>query len=142
MQASGLAATTRNGMHLMLKSIVRAVLGIQGAFALFITASILIDPVRVAGQLGLTPNGPLGFATFRADIGSLFAAAGLFMLAAAILGRRDLLIPPMVLAGIALAIRAGSLAMFGMAPGLVGPMVVEAFTVGLLATGYFVFDRS
>jgi len=125
----------------MLKTIVRIVLALQGALALFVAANIWLDPVRIGAQLGVAPAGDLGLATIRGDMGSLFAGAGLFMLAAALRGERWYLIPPVVFTSIALAARTGSMVLTGYAPELIQPMVVEGVTIALLLAAYAILAR-
>ena len=124
----------------MLKTIARIVLALQGALALFVAANAFMDPIKVASQLGLTPVGNLGLATFRGD-GGLFAGAGLFMLAASLRGNRLYLVPPLVLLSIALAARTASMTLTGFTPELVQPMVVEGVTITLLLAAYVIFAR-
>lgn len=120
----------------MFRNIIRGVHALQGTLALFVAAGIFLDPARIGAQLGLSPIGELGLATMRADLGSLFAGAGLFMLAAAWRGERWFLIPPIVFTGIALAARAVSITQTGVEPELIQPMVVEAVTITVLLTGF------
>jgi len=125
----------------MLKTIARIVLALQGALALFVAANAFMDPIKVASQLGLTPVGNLGLATFRGDVGGLVAGAGLFMLAASRRGNRLYLVPPLVLLSIALAARTASMTLTGFTPELVQPMVVEGVTITLLLAAYVIFAR-
>ena len=126
----------------MFKNIVRGVLGLQGALAVLVAVSIFLDPVKVAAQLGVSPIGSLGVATIRADLGSLFAGAGLFMLAAALRGDRWFLLPPIVFTSLALAARAASMSLSGFEPALVEPMVVEAVTLTILLIGSTLLARN
>ncbi|MCE9521392.1 MAG: hypothetical protein K8S25_03040 [Alphaproteobacteria bacterium] len=125
----------------MLKIIARIVMALQGALALFIAANVFMDPVKIGDQLGIAPIGTLGLSTFRGDIGSLFAGAGLFMLAAAVRGNRLYLVPPLVFTSIALAARTASMALTGFAPELVQPMVVEGVTITLALAAYVILGR-
>lgn len=120
----------------MLRTIIRAVLAVQGALALFIAANAYMNPEKLAAQLGLSMNGDLGLSTFRGDIGSLFAGAGLFMLAGAIRGKRLYLVPPLIFTGIALAARTATVLQLGFMPEFVQPMAVEGITVVILLLGY------
>lgn len=125
----------------MLKLIARIVLAVQGALALFIAAAAYTDPVKLGEQLGLAPIGTLGISTFRGDIGSVFAGAGLFMLAAAVRANRAYLIPPLVYAGLALAARSASALETGFVPELLQPMLVEGVTIAILLAAYAIFAR-
>jgi len=135
------AREERPGDTDMLKTIMRAVLGIQGALALFVAANAYLKPEMLSQQLGLTMNGELGLSTFRGDIGSLFAGAGLFMLAAAIRGNRLYLAPPLLMTSIALAARTATAFQVGFLPEFVQPMTVEGVTVLVLLLGYATLGR-
>ena len=126
----------------MLKLIARIVMALQGALALFIAANVFIDPAKIGDQLGLAPIGVLGLATFRGDVGSLFAGAGIFMLAAALRAERWYLIPPLIFTSIALAARTASMTLTGFAPELVQPMAVEGVTITLLLAAYAILGRT
>jgi hypothetical protein len=125
----------------MLKTIMRAVLALQGAMALFIAANVWIDPLTIPAQLGLSPIGDLGISTIRGDIGALFGGSGLFMLAAAYRVESRFVVPPLVFLTLALAARTYSLAMTGASPELYQPMVVEGVSIVLLLAAYFIFSR-
>jgi hypothetical protein len=124
------------GNEHMLTIIARAVLALQGATALFVAANVWLDPVRVGAQLGLSPLSDLGLATMRGDLGTLFASSGIFMLAAAALTDRRLIVPPLVFTSVGLAGRTLSLALTTYAPDLIQPMIVEAVTIALLVGAY------
>ena len=124
----------------MLRLVARIVMAVQGALALFVGASVFMEPARLGEQLGLSPIGTLGVSTLRGDIGGLFAGAGLFMLAAAARGNRTYLIPPLVFTGIALAARSAAMALTGFAPELVQPMAVEAVTIALMLAAHAILS--
>ena len=126
----------------MLKTVARAVLALYGALALFAAANVFMDPARVADQMGLAPIRDLGLATFRGDIGGLFAGSGLFMLAAALRGERWYLIPPLVYASLALAARTATLGLTGYEQEFVLPMVIEGVTIAILLAAYAIFSPS
>lgn len=125
----------------MITNIIRAALGVMGAAALFVAANVFMTPEKIAGQLGLALMGDLGVSTFRGDVGSLFAASGLFMLAAAIRGNRAYLVPPLVYTGIALGARTATAAQIGFQPEFYTPMAVEAVTVLTLVLAYATLGR-
>lgn len=125
----------------MIKTIARAILGIQGALALLVAANAYLKPEMLSQQLGLSLNGELGLSTFRGDIGSLFAGAGLFMLAAAIRANRLYLVPPLLMTSLALAARAATAVELGFRPEFTQPMAVEGVTVLVLLFGYAVLSR-
>ena len=125
----------------MLKTIMRVIIGIQGALALLIAANAFMKPGELSQQLGLSLNGELGVSTFRGDIGSLFAGAGLFMLAAAIRGNRVYLAPPLLMTAIALAARTATAVEVGFLPIFFQPMAIEGVTVVVLLIGYATLAR-
>jgi hypothetical protein len=100
-----------------------------------------MDPAKVGEQLGLAPIGTLGISTLRGDLGSLFAGAGLFMLAAALRANRAYLLPPLVFTGLALAARSASALQTGFAPELLQPMLVEGITIAVLLAATAIFSR-
>jgi hypothetical protein len=134
----------RANVHLegnkMLKTVARIVLALYGALALFAAANVFMDPTRIADQMGLAPVRDLGLATFRGDIGGLFAGSGLFMLAAALRGERWYLIPPLVYAAIALAARTATISLTGYEQEMLTPMVIEGVTIAILLAAYTIFS--
>lgn len=126
---------------IMLRNILRVVLALQGAMALLIAATAYVRTDQLASQLGFYIVGTLGMASFRADIGSFFAVAGIFMLLASVRGQRDFLIAPMLMTGLALASRAASAVQLGYSPEMMQPMVVEGVTLAVLTASFFVLDR-
>lgn len=125
----------------MLKNIVRTIIALQGAVALLIASQTFIQPDKLAEQLGYSLIGELGVSSFRADIGGFFAMAGLFMLLAAWRADRQLVLPPLVLAGLALSARLATLAETGFVPEVIQPISVEAVTVVMLLIGYALFRK-
>jgi hypothetical protein len=125
----------------MLTIIARIVLALQGAAALFIAVNIWLDPVSIGAQLGLSPIGDLGLSTLRGDLGTLFASSGIFMLAAAALADRRLILPPLIFTSVGLAGRTLSLALTDFAPELIPPMIVEGVTIALLIAAYAMLAR-
>ncbi|MEQ1753301.1 MAG: hypothetical protein ABL973_04130 [Micropepsaceae bacterium] len=126
----------------MFATIMRVILGILGALALFVAVNAFLNPDSVATQLGLSLMGNLGISTFRGDIGGLFAGSGLFMFAAAIRGNRLYLAPPLLYLGIALAARTATAMQVGFLPELIPPMTVEAVATVILTLGYTSIGRS
>ena len=120
----------------MFAIIARIVLGLQGALALIVGATVWWDPVGAGAGLGLAAVGDLGLSTLRGDIGTLFASSGGFMIAAAALADRRLIVPPLIFTAVALLGRTLSLGLTAYAPELVPPMVVEGLTITLLVTAY------
>jgi len=125
-----------------LKTVARAVLGLEGALALFAAVSLWFDPERVGAQLGVAPIGDLGLSTIRGDIGGLFAGAGCFMIATAITADRRLIIPPLAYMALALSARTLSLALTAYAPELLQPMLVEGITIAILTAAYVILGQT
>ena len=126
----------------MLKTIIRAVLGIEGALALFVAVNIWSDPERGGAQLGVAPIGDLGLSTIRGDIGALFAGAGIFMIATAITQDRRLIVPPLAYTVLALAARTLSLALTTYSPDVIQPMTIEGISIAILTMAYVVLGQT
>ncbi len=120
---------------------MRIVIGIAGVIGLLIAARLWMAPEEMAAQLGLAPQGPLGFATIRADMGGFFAAGGAFALAAAIKGRGALLLPSVVLIALALMGRLITAAINGFTPDMAPPLLIEAVLLLLFAAGWRLIRR-
>ena len=121
--------------------VLRVLVGAAGALALLVAARIWMAPAEVAAQLGVSPAGPLGLATIRADMGGFFASGGVFSLMAAIRGRGGLLAAPVVLIGLALAGRVATLALTGYSADMGPPMAIEAVLLALFASGWRLLPR-
>lgn len=126
----------------MLKNIIRAIIGLQGAVAILIASQAYMQPHKLAEQLGYSLIGELGVSSMRADIGGFFAMSGLFMLLAAWRADRHFILPPLVLVGLALAARLATMAETGFVPEVVQPIAVEAVTAVTLLIGYALFRKS
>jgi hypothetical protein len=126
----------------MLKTISRILLALLGAGALLIASQAWLQPERVAEQLGYALIGNLGVSSFRADIGSFFALSGLFMLLAAWRTDRQYILPPLVLAGLALAARLATAGQTGFDPAYTQPITVEAFSVIVLLVAWTQFRKA
>ncbi len=116
--------------------VLRALVGIAGLLGLLVAARIWMAPADVAGQLGVAAASPLGLATIRADMGGFFGAGGLFALAAAIKARGGILLPSVVLIGLALTGRLIAVAMNGYVPEMGPPMAIEAVLLILFVAGW------
>lgn len=119
----------------MLRGLVRILLGAAGVLALALGARFWVQPQVAAATLGVLGVNAVGVATIRADLGGFFAAAGVFTLAGAVLGRSRFLAPPLVLLVLALFGRLITLAHDGYDQTMVPPMAVEAALVVLLTMG-------
>jgi hypothetical protein len=134
----GTMNATINAKHIgaaMIQFIVRIVIGLIGAFAIFMAVRFWIDPVGAGAGLGISGQGILGVATLRADFGSIFAVAAILSLAGAIRNDGRFLTAPILLFATALLGRFLTVFLSGLTPSEVQPMVVEAVLVVLLAAG-------
>lgn len=120
---------------------LRVIIGVAGVLGLLVAVRLWMAPAELAGQLGVSASGPLGLATIRADMGGFFAAGGVFALAAAIKARGGLLLPSVVLIGLALVGRIVAVAMNGFAPEMGPPMAVEAVLLVLFFAGWRMLPR-
>mgnify|MGYP001346134085 FL=1 len=120
---------------------LRVIIGVAGVLGLLVAVRLWMAPAELAGQLGVSASGPLGLATIRADMGGFFAAGGVFALAAAIKARGGLLLPSVVLIGLALVGRVVAVAMNGFAPEMGPPMAVEAVLLVLFVAGWRMLPR-
>lgn len=125
----------------MLKTASRIVLALLGAGAVLIASQAWLQPYALSEQLGYALMGNLGLSSFRADIGGFFAMSGLFMLLAAWRADRQMLLPPLVLAGLALAARLATAAETGFISAYTQPMAVEAITVLVLLVAWTQFRK-
>jgi hypothetical protein len=120
---------------------LRALAALAALFLLFVATRFWLDPVAAAAGMGLAPHGPLGLATLRADNAGAFGAIGLFALFGAVRGDGRLFVPPLVFLGIAIAGRILTLAVVGMSPPLVPPMVIEAVLIALFAANRWALGK-
>lgn len=116
--------------------VLRGLVGIAGLLGLLVAVRIWMAPAEVAAQLGVAASGPLGLATLRADMGGFFAGGGVFALMAAFKGRGGMLLPSVVLIGVALMGRLIAIAIDGFAPEMGPPMAIEAVLLVLFVAGW------
>lgn len=119
-----------------MRTILRAVIGLIGVFNIAIGLGFLLAPDKLALAFYLVPMGTQGLATLRADFPGFFIGASVFALAGAWTGQARPLLVPIVMLGLALSGRFVSLAIDGMAPTAVQPMVVEAVMITILLLGW------
>ncbi|RYG32808.1 MAG: DUF4345 domain-containing protein [Burkholderiales bacterium] len=115
---------------------LRIIVGVAGVLGLLVAARLWMAPAEMASQLGLSPTGPLGLATIRADMGGFFAAGGAFALAAAIKARGSLLLPSVVLIALALFGRLIAVVVNGFTPEMGPPLAIEAVLLALFTAGW------
>lgn len=115
-----------------MRSIMRVVIGLVGLFNLAVGIGFLFVPQQLAAAFFLSPIGTQGMATLRADFPGFFIGASVFALLGAWRADARLLLVPMLMLGLALTGRVVSIALDGMAPTAIQPMVVEVVMLALL----------
>ena len=101
----------------------------------------LLAPEKLGLAFFLSPIGTQGLATLRADFPGFFIGASVFALVGAWTAQARPLLVPILMLSLALFGRFVSIAIDGMAPTAVQPMVVEAVMVTLLFLGWRSFDK-
>jgi hypothetical protein len=124
-----------------MRTSLRLVIGLIGLFNILIGLGFLLVPAKLGAAFFLEPLGTQGLATLRADFPGFFIGASVFALAGAWSGRAQPLLVPILMLGLALFGRFVSIAIDGMAPTAIQPMVAEAVMVTLLLLGWRTFDK-
>jgi hypothetical protein len=124
-----------------MRSIMRVVIGLVGVLNIAIGLGFLLMPEKLALAFYIAPLGQQGMATIRADFPGFFIGAAVFALAGAWSGQARPLLVPIMMLGLALFGRLVSIALDGMAPTAIAPMVVEAVMIAILLLGWRNFDR-
>lgn len=120
---------------------MRLAIFVLGLFNISVGLGFLLAPQTLAAAFFLSPVGTQGLATLRADFPGFFIGASVFALYAAWKRDAAALTVPMVMLGLALFGRFVSLALDGMAPTAVQPMVVEAVMLVVLVLGQRSFRK-
>lgn len=115
---------------------ITAVVFLLGLLDLFMGFNFLFNPTETAAGFGLAGMGPQGASTLRADFTAFFGVVAVCMMIGAWRRNADLLLVPMAVMGIAVTVRAFSLAADGSYPGWQVPMVVEALHVIVLIAAW------
>jgi hypothetical protein len=115
-----------------LKTIMRGVIGLVGLFNISIGLLFLAQPAKLGAAFFLSPLTSQGLATLRADFPGFFIGASVFALYGAWRSDARPLLVPLVMLGLALFGRFISLALDGVGPAAIPPMVVEAVMITLL----------
>ena len=118
-----------------MRLILTALLFVGGLFFTIYGLSFLLWPQSIAPGFGLTPDGPLGWATVRADLTAVFVTCGICMMWGAWRRAGDVLLVPAMLFGIALAGRIVSAVSDGTYDNFWLPMIIEALVVVLSIAG-------
>ncbi len=124
-----------------MRTALRIIIGIVGLFNVAIGFGFLLAPQKLGPAFFLDPMGSQGMATLRADFPGFFIGAAVFALVGAWTGQARPLLVPILMLGLALFGRFVSIAIDGMAPTAVQPMVVEAVMLTILLLGWRTFGR-
>jgi hypothetical protein len=125
-----------------MKSVVRILIGVVGLFNILIGLSFLFNPAKMASQFALSPLGTQGMATMRADFPAFFLTGAIFALIGAWRADAKPLLVPLVLLSLALFGRFVSIALDGIAPTTMEPMVAEVAMLTVLGLGYRTFGKA
>ena len=121
-----------------MKTVLRALVGLSGLLSILMVLGLWFGMERILPAIGLMTNdlagGLVGRATVRADIAGLFGGMGLAMLIAAYRESRAWAGAALLFVSVALAGRLIGLALDGAPAEVIPPIVIEAFTVALLAS--------
>jgi hypothetical protein len=115
-----------------MQSVMRIIIGVLGLQFIALGLWLWMVPELAGGALGLTATGPLGIATIRADIGSLFIAMGGFSAFAAWRQAPAFLLAPMVILGLAIVARIITLLTEGVGLIMLPPLVIEIVLLALM----------
>ncbi|MBC7505032.1 MAG: DUF4345 family protein [Sandarakinorhabdus sp.] len=124
-----------------MRTVLRIIIGLIGVFNIAIGLGFLLAPDKLGAAFYLAPLGTQGLATMRADFPGFFIGAAVFALLGAWTGQSRPLLVPILMLSLALFGRVVSIAIDGMAPTAVQPMVAEAVMITLLALGWRNFDK-
>lgn len=115
--------------------IARIGVGLVGLFSSLMAVMAISSPTRVATALGIVTDAPLGLNTIRADVGAFFLVAAIACIAALFRGKREWLLAPLALYGIAVLGRFLDVALVGAPAGVAQPIVIELVCVTLVSLG-------
>lgn len=124
-----------------MRTVLRIVIGLIGLFNIAIGLGFLLAPDKLGAAFFLEPIGTQGLATMRADFPGFFIGASVFALLGAWSGQARPLLVPILMLSLALFGRFVSIAIDGMAPTAIQPMVAEAVMITLLVLGWRNFDK-
>jgi hypothetical protein len=124
-----------------MRVIVRIVVGLVGVFNLVLGLGFFTQTVAFGAKFFISADNIQGLATMRADFTSFFVTAGALAIVGAWRQSGRCLLVPMMLFGVALSGRIVSVAVDGALPTAYSPMIIEAVMVGILAVGFWVFQR-
>jgi hypothetical protein len=115
--------------------IARIGVGLVGLFSSLMAVMAIASPTRVSVALGIITDAPLGLNTIRADVGAFFLVAAIACAGALFRGKREWLLAPLALYGIAVMGRFLGIALEGAPAGIAQAIVIELVCVALLSLG-------
>lgn len=133
--------TANLGVVIIMRFILTALIFLFGLFDLMMALNFLLNPATTAVGFGISTNGIQGLSTLRADFTAFFGVVAACMMIGAWRRNADLLLVPAAVMGIAVTVRAASLAVDGTYPGWQVPMLVEALHVILLIAAWRVLPH-
>lgn len=120
----------------------RLLVAIFGLLSITAVNQHWFDVASLEAARGIKAIGAIGAANIRADIGGLFLAIGVFALVAAWKRSATWLLATWLLPALALLGRFISLAIDGIGPKVIEPMVVEAIILVLLGGIYLYWKKA
>ena len=124
-----------------MRTVLRIVIGLVGLFNGAIGLGFLLAPDKLGAAFFLEPIGIQGLASLRADFPGFFIGVSVFALLGAWSGQARPLLVPILMLSVALFGRFVSIAVDGMAPTAIQPMIAEAVMITLLFLGWRYFDK-
>lgn len=133
--------TYQLGVVIIMRFVLTALIFLFGLFDLMMGLNFLLNPATTATGFGLAAGGTQGLSTLRADFTAFFGVVAACMMIGAWRRNADLLLVPAAVMGVAVSVRAISLAVDGTYPGWQVPMLVEALHVVLLVSAWRVLPH-
>jgi len=124
-------------MNNMALWILRLVIALLGILFTLIGVQFMATPEVAGLTMGLTPTGPTGISTLRADIGAMFFGFATFIFVPLFIGRPKVFIVPVTLLTIVIITRLLGIALSGdINPEIVRSLMVEAIAIVVFYLGY------
>ena len=115
--------------------IARITVGLVGLFSSLMAVMALASPTRVSVALGIITDAPLGLNTIRADVGAFFLVAAIACVGALFRRKREWLLAPLALYGIAVMGRFLDITLVGAPAGIAQPIIIELLCVAFVSLG-------
>jgi hypothetical protein len=120
---------------------MRILVGLVGLFNFLLGLGFLLNPVLLAARFALSPVGTQGLATIRADFPAFFITGAIFAVVGAWRADPRPLLVPLALLGLALSGRFVSIALDGVVPTTLPPMIAEAVMIVILIVARRAFAK-